>query len=445
MKDRITRLAALLVAATLGLYACSDTNLPEATGKGTVRGINAVVGLADVTFLIEEFSLGSLAYKTSTASAPYDDLSYIFNFDLPVPNESARRIVSRSLDLVADTDYTFVLAGTVGAEQVFLWERPEREWSGDETVFEVSVGHANPSAGAVDVYLLPDGTAPVAGNQVGTLSFGENLDVREFDAGDYDVVLTAVGDPATIVYQGRTATIAAADTYNLVVFDTDPGITAPVSVRLFNSAGNSIEIQDERFPATVQFINTSLAAGTIDVIIDGDFTSPAVSGLAPGGVSADVEVPTTGTYQYVATGTTTAILEQETSVVIGTRSVLLLTGDAAAPGTLQLSALRRGFSTAARLRLINAITDPDQVNFYFLTPGNEVTEDTVPSAGGVGLQFNSAISRVPGDIEITVTATETGATLVDSVPVTLAANSVVDIIALDTADPNVKELLLLTY
>lgn len=440
----IAVLAILTIA--IGAGGCSDSTLEEATGKGRVRGVHAIAGHADVTFRIEEFSLGSVAYKNSSTTAPYDNLSYVFNFDLLVPGEqSPRRLASRSLDLVADTDYTFVLAGTPGNEQVLLWERPEREWAGDESVFDLVVGHANTSAGPVDVYLAADGTLPVAGNAIGTLGFGEQLKAREFEAGEYEVILTPAGDPSTLLYRGSTATFPAADSITLVVYDADANITAPVALRLLVAGGASVEIPDERFPGTAQFVNTSVESGPVDVIVNGDFAAPAASNLGVGEVSGDIPVPGTASYQFVPTGTTMALLEQDLVIVRGSRSSVLLSGDSDSLSVLRIAAVRRAAATSARLRLTNAVTDTESINLYILPPGTEIDDTTVPAAAGINEGFTAAVDRPSGDVEITVTSEDRSTTLVGPVTVSLSNGSVFDLFILDTTDPNVAQLRILTY
>jgi hypothetical protein len=73
---------------TLLLGACTnDSALPNPTGKGAIRAINAIKGSPEVAFLIEERTLGGIGYKESSAPAEYDDFSYNFNFDIVYPGE----------------------------------------------------------------------------------------------------------------------------------------------------------------------------------------------------------------------------------------------------------------------------------------------------------------------------------------------------------------------
>ena len=77
----------IVCAAALLLGACGkESKLPKATGKGTVRALNTIPASPPLAFLIEERGLGLIGYKSATAAAQYDDLSYTFNFEFPLAN-----------------------------------------------------------------------------------------------------------------------------------------------------------------------------------------------------------------------------------------------------------------------------------------------------------------------------------------------------------------------
>ena len=69
--------------SALIFIGCTDgSSLPNPTGKGSVRAINAIPTSPAVEFRIGERVLGLANYKTSTGAALYDDIEYIFNFDV---------------------------------------------------------------------------------------------------------------------------------------------------------------------------------------------------------------------------------------------------------------------------------------------------------------------------------------------------------------------------
>jgi hypothetical protein len=140
------RLLGLLLATAL--CGCAESERPTSTGEGTIRGVHAIATAPDVAFLIEERSLGTLAFRGSTSAQAFDDLTYNFNFDVLLPGSTTvERLATETLTVVPETDYVFVLTGTLDEPSILLWETPERAWNGDETVLEVSAGHL--AAGSV--------------------------------------------------------------------------------------------------------------------------------------------------------------------------------------------------------------------------------------------------------------------------------------------------------
>lgn len=434
-----------LSALTLLLLAagCSETRFTEATGEGTVRGINAVVQLDNVTFRIEEFALGGVPFKGSSATAPYDNLSYTFNFDLGVPGESApRRLASRAVDVVDQQDYTFVLTGDATSQQIVLWERTQRDWVGDEDVFEIIVGHLNTTLAAVDVYLVQTSQAVDPTTLVGSVNFGEQLDAYEAGIGEYQVIVTTQGQPTDILFQSVPVTILGGQTYIAAAFDADPSITGPASLRLINQGGTAVELPDERFPGTAQFINASLGLGNIDIAIDGDFTNLAVTDLEYGEVSPDVDAPSALTpFTYVPTGNTMPLLEEDAVVPRGSRDMIILSGPPDGLVTIQLESPRRGFSTSAQFRLVSTTTNLDFVDIYLLEPGTDI--NTVnPQFFAVGRGFNRVTTIAPGDLELTITELTGKTPVIPPQIVSLNANDFVEIILLDDTDPTAVRTLI---
>jgi hypothetical protein len=136
---------AILTTLTTALFlsACGgDSNLPVATGKASIRAINGVKTSSELSFLIEERSIGTASYRQITSVNRFDDLSYNFNFDAFYPGErDPVRVASIFQDIVKDMDYVFVLTGTLADASVLIWETAERSFDGTETVFEARFAH----------------------------------------------------------------------------------------------------------------------------------------------------------------------------------------------------------------------------------------------------------------------------------------------------------------
>ena len=190
----------LLCAAAMITGACdSNSGLPEATGKASVRAINAIRTSEEFSFLIEERLISSVAYGSSTAPARYDDLDYTFNIDVVYAGESeSRRIASRFIDFEAEKDYTLLVSGSLASPTLTLWEGTERSFAAEDTVFEARFAHTAASLGALDYYFADPAVAPTLGDQVATLSFGEIAAAADFAAGDFVLTVTLADDPDSI-------------------------------------------------------------------------------------------------------------------------------------------------------------------------------------------------------------------------------------------------------
>ena len=442
MPKRLLPLAVLLSTVLLGAAGCTETRFAEATGDGQIRGINGIFNADDAIFLIEEQEIAQLGYKDVTNQREFDNLTYNFNFDIPILGDSDRRLATRFLDVIEDTEYTLVLAGPIGSPQIVLWERPEPEWDGTETVFEVGVGHVNTTIGTVDVYLVPESGTPGPDNALGGLAFGGQIADAERASGDYSVVITPSGDPATILFTSDTATIDAADTYTLVVFDADATITGPLSVRLIDTTGTGIELPDSRFPPTTQFVHAAFGTGAVDVVAEGNFAAPIITGQTFGQVSLDVPIAEgPESYTFAPTGNTMSLLDVDIGVAAGSRIMTVLLGAVGDLRAVSVTSERRGLSTVGLLRMTNASTNADAVDVYLTDPGIGVA-DQLPSVIGLPVgAFSGLIGQAPGTYDLTVTLTGEDTVAAGPVSVTLNANDVLEAIVLDTADPNLGSIL----
>ncbi len=169
MKIILTRIITLVLMALLA-GACGEGRFPEATGKGVIRGINAIPNSQALQFKIEERIIGVVPLE-SQRNASYDDLSYNFNFDrLILGVDDAGRLATEAVDVVKDTEYTLSITGTHAAPTIVRWEQPVRTWDSGEANFGIAFGHLAASLGQVDIYFAADGVAPALGSARATLS-----------------------------------------------------------------------------------------------------------------------------------------------------------------------------------------------------------------------------------------------------------------------------------
>lgn len=443
----VLRIALFTLVTAAMLAGCAETTRPQSSGKGMVRGINAIVTAPELAFLIEERNQGNVNFKEVNGFKAWDDLSYNFNFDLLLPGSSVRdRIASQFIDVVADTEYTLVLTGTLDNPSILLWEAPERTWDGTETAFEVDFAHLSPQLGQVDVYFATAGTAPVLGNQVGTLSNGDRLPYQEFPEGDYEITVTAPGDPATVLFQSAALTRSATTRVTVALFDKDPSIVADVAVSIISAGGVSQALADVNTPPLLRAYHSAFGTENFDGFLNDDFNNISFPNVGFGELSGyvdltEVETPVTLT----AVGNSGAIIHDATvQLVVNSRRTLALFGQPGALFTRTLLHDARPLDTFPVARITDLSSNIDVLDIYDVEGGTAIDDQVSPRFGGIVPGVSTTFfAATAGSREFVITLNGEKAPIAAPLALDLAAGDIVDMVIVDTADPATVELRIL--
>jgi hypothetical protein len=435
----------LALAALLAIGSgCSQTAFDQATGKGWIRGINSIVDSPELVYVIAEQAEGGISFRETVGFNEWDDLTYNFSFDLFRQGaEEPDRLATQPIDVQPDIEYSLALIGSLDDPSILMWEVPERDWSGSESVFEADFVHLSPLSGQVDVYYAPAGTAPADGNQVGTLSYGERLPYREFEEGDYVLIITAPGDPSTIILQSDAVLRGPAERVTIALFDPDLTITSPLGVNIIDRNGNATPLPDINALPTARMLHAAFDTGPFDGYINDDFTAPAFPAVAFGAVSpyvdmADDEVPLTIT---PAGEPGTTLLEDTIVSIDNTQQTVVFFGT---PDAWQVRALldnSRPIATEPQFRIANLSVNVESVDIWDIEVGTSLEDAVLPRffnvPSGSSTSFSFAFLE-PRDLVVT----RTGETEPISAPLTLdlAPGTITDLMIVDTADPAVVEL-----
>ena len=439
---RVLGIAALFGAALL--TGCGgDSTLPEATGKGRIRAINAIETAPNIDFLIEERLVGSAAFKDSTNASEFDDLDYTFNFEVLLPT-GRERVASQFLDVVADRDYTFVISGSLDSPTITLDETDIREFAASDTVFEMRFAHFGSVLGDVDVFFDAPGVAPALDQQVARLSAGSISDPADFAEGDYVLIYTAAGDPGTVLFTSDTLTLPAQTAATIAVFDADANDLDQVSVRSFTAAAGSARIADVNVMPTIRFFHASMALATADIYADDvTMTPPIVMGQAFGEFSDDIPLPSgLSTLTYTGAGDTATILfEQEVAITQGTRNNFYVIGEMDALEPIITIVDRRPVETLVKFSLLHAAFNHDIIDFYLVDAGADIT-DLSPLLFGLPAGTQPLQSTFqPGSYDIYVTVAQEKTVLAGPTRLDVELGDIVDLIILDNTDPAIADLL----
>jgi hypothetical protein len=405
----MTRLSRVLLAAIVAITigACgSESQFPVATGKGTIRMINAVPTSPDIVFRIEERRIDTVAYRNNSAPQQWDDLEYTFNFEYArLLGLDPTRIASQLLDVVRDTEYTLVLRGSLETPTVNIWEIAERSFTDADTVFEMRLGHAADVLGPIDVYIGTEGVAPAPGAQAATLAPGEVSIPSDIEAGTYVITVTTAGDAADILFESVPAQIAAGQSLLMTIHAT-------------TDLGTSDIYDDE---ALQNRIVADLAFGDITGDIDVALGDIPITATAPGNVGA---IQFEGTLATVVGGRVNYYLSELAGEIVGT------------PVRFD----RRPIETFAQLTFFHSSTNHRLVDLY-VVDADATIDDTLPRAAGlVYLQQIPPIALNEGSRDIYITTSGEKTVVEGPIRLEAAFGDVYEAVLLDRVDPSLAEL-----
>jgi hypothetical protein len=437
-------LLTLLILILAGLSGCAESERQQATGRGTIRALNASPTAPNLGFLLEERVVGVAQFKNITVSVVFDDLDYIANFDYQFTGElQVTRLASVPFKLDKDTDHLFIYTGTLAAPATLLWQRPSRVWDGTETIMAIEFGHLSPQLGEVDVYFSAPGTLPVAGESLATLSNGNHSIPFEISAGDYELILTSSGNPGDILYTSNTTTYLSSINYLASIFDGDPSLTSPISVGLFLESGASVELTDANVPPTLRTFHAAFGTEAFDLFRDSDFSAPLIANVANNEASPTIDVPEAeATYTFTPVGNVGATLhEEDFAVTSGRHNTRILLGEVADLATTPLVDDFRWLEDSTRLRVMHAAFNQQTVNIFVVKTGVDIAE-RLPQFFSVNYQLSTGYANFAADsYELYATTVGTRDVLAGPFAVDFTNGDVVHFALVDTADPNVVEFI----
>ena len=442
MTARILMPLTLVSFLLLFLGACAESALPTATGKGEIRGINAISSSPPLSFKIEERTIGQVTFKGQTSNV-YDNLNYTFNFDLPgFGDDEERRLGSAQFDLTADTEHIVAITGTTNAASVAHWQQPRRIWDGSESVAGVAFAHVSGKTGPVDMYFDTSGVAPAPGQARASLSFGEFEPATDLPSGSYVITVTPQGDPNTIIHQSAQLNLAPATSYIVTVFDTDASQTSPLGLQLLAGASGSFPAPDTSSPISTRLINAAFDSGNVDMYIDQNFSAPLFGNVAFSSDTprADMHGGST-TLTFTPTGNPGAtLLQSDTSNSAATVHTYLFAGQAGNYLVNNLEDDPRSIDTFAKLRIMQGSSNVSPADIYIIKSGDDIT-NVFPNFFAISTGGSTDYRAFVADTYEIVVTENTSKTILGRLSNVVAAKgSVIEVLVLDTADPNALQL-----
>ena len=434
----------LVFTAVIAFSGCTgESNRQQATGTANFRAINAIPTSPTFAFLIEERAAGTVEFKNTSGQSTFDDLDYIFNFEVILAGDLTRtRVASTLIETERDNDYTFLLSGPIDAPTVTVWQQESRIWDGTETVFRANFAHSAATVGSVDVYFQAPGVAPALGQEAGTLSFTEFLPAIEYPVADYVTILTTAGDPGDILFTSGTIAPVAQSAFTISVFDTDANDVGPVSVRAFSNVGAASTVADENFSPTIRFIQATPNLATSDIYIDEMLTDQILADHAYKDVTGDIPIAA-GTYPitYTAAGNVGAILHEDSATIFqNTHNQFYVVGEVDGLISFQRIPDRRSVETQARFSFMHAANNHESVDLY-IVPTGESIDGVFPRLFDLNVGTAPAVLNLQsGDFDLYLTTSTEKTVITGPITLSLALGDVVDYVSYDNVDPAIADI-----
>lgn len=393
-----------VLTAALFIAACDSDNNNRNNDEPEFFKLQVLHASADApnvnVFLDGAEALSNVAFGESSPLLSLEarpGLPYTVRVDAILPGAEATVIGPVDIDFAADTIYTIAAVNDVANIEPVVITQPDVPVSaGSARLF---VLHGAASAPTVDVFVTAPGADLAASAPVGTFSFKESIGPAEVAAGDYQVRVTAAGDPAAVVFDSGTITLNDGDDLTLTAV---PSTTSTISL-LAQTGEGAVEILDASTPTFLQVVHASPDAPNVDIVVNGDVLIPDLPFPAATGV---LGVPA-ATYNVAVTVAdnpgAVAIGPVDLDLAAGTRYSVLAVGELANIEPLILTDDPRRIATNAKVRLVHASPTAQDVDIYVTAVGADIANES-PTFPGVPFKGNTGfVNLAAGEYDVTIT------------------------------------------
>lgn len=427
----------MLIGASL-LAACGDSSTPQSRlvlpPSASVQVLHASVDAPRVNILVDGAAvLSDVDFKSGSAFLTLDEGTYDIAVEAIIPGGNAVVIDLPGTQLDRDTEYSVLAVGKVATATLdaLVVANPVSAVSAGSA--RVQVVHAAADVIPVDVYATAPGANLANEAPLGSFAFGETLGPVEVPAGDYQIRVTPVNTPGTVVFDAGVVTLDDGVNLLLSAVNRTGAGTAPISLVVQDSINPPFEIRDVATPANLRVVHASPDAPTVDVIVNDNFAAPLVPALSFPEFTPYVS-PDAGTYNVkVVDSATQGVIALTFSATLdaGGEYTVLATDFLASIQELVLIDDNRRVATEAKVRIVHGSPSAGPVDIYVEAPGTDITQST-PAFSDVEIrQSTGYVSLAPGDYEVSVTPANDPTTVAIFAPLTLASEGVYTAIARD--------------
>ena len=426
----------------------TNTEFIECEATPTVRVLHASPNAPAVNILVNgEEALSGVDYAQGSGFLPVVEENNI-QVEAIIPGGNAV-VIDADVALDYSTEATIIAVDNVPAIAPLAIVN-----SSDSAIttgnFRAQVVHAAPAAPAVDVYVTTfdadlAASTPIngAGNPLAFQDFTEQL---ETPAGDYQIRITAGGDPSAVVYDSGEISLAeGADLMIVAVENTGPGAT-PVQLIVLDGTAAS-QLNDVDTPASVIAAHLSPDAPAVDLLADVNDTTedeaiPLVRNVAFTEFCELDSVPAPGDYtiSVVANSDNSIVaLQFPLAVEQGTEAIaavsgFLSSGDPAITALPLVDGSTRSVVTETKLRITHGSPSTGPVDLYLVATGTDISgvEPTFADVPFGADTTQLSVANAVYDAIVTPAGTKTAAISLTGLDFS-AGGAVIDVIARDPA------------
>ncbi|GIU53767.1 DUF4397 domain-containing protein [Shewanella sp. KT0246] len=432
-----------LCFSIVGLTACSDDDDDNTAAVAEVE--TPVITYADVRVIHAGSDapmvnvtadgvelLTDVDYAMSSGLLEVATATYAIGVDAKLPDGTTLTVLEADLAVAEDMEYTAVALGNVSDETLMLKLIANEESDITADNARVQVLHATPNVGLVDIYV----TAPMADISMmePTLSanYMDNSDQLEVPTSDYQIRITPTDDK-TVVFDSGTVNLAAGMDYFISAIPNEWSGESPVALLVALPEGQVL-LNDVSSGSDIRVVHAVADAPAVDVFLDGS-TTPAIDMLSFGNFAGYVNIPEgmhTVTVAADADNSVEVIKDAPVDLMLGYSYSVLAVGSLADDdiSPWAFSEHTRRIATEARLNVIHASYSAGNVDVY-LTPTADIS-DAAPALSDVPFKAASgSLSIAPGDYTVSVTVTGTKTVAIGPLAVSLAANGIYSVAAVD--------------
>ena len=408
----------------------------KAPGQTGVQVVNAAPGFAELTFTRERDvrNADTLGFK-GTQEHVWDADTYSFTVSARDTNVAGATWTFSS-QLEATSTYAIVLADVGGDVQPVVIAKP----APPAADAQIAGLHAASALPAMDLYLERPGVGIAGATPRGTFNALEQIPARPLPSGEYELFLTAAGDPTNVLLSSTAITLPAGATSTFIVTPEAGLGTATFSVILLQSAATTV-LYDRTTTAELRVINGATDRAPRDVAIAGQFSPPAFSAVPFGEPTAYGTTPI-GAFQLNITpvGNPGVLeLDQQSSGFVNTRVTMLFTGPA---GTLTPSFAvddGRSIHGEAKVRFVNAATQFSFIDLVLTAPdGNPADYSGLTTIGAPAIA--DYIPAAPLEYDLYLRLFGTSTIVAGPTRISLQSGGIYGVLAVDGPDTATAEV-----